>query len=135
MSCIAQICLRDNTCAPFPGRFLFIETSWPRLPKETARVESEVIMGSSTGTCLRFWYHMQGAHIGTLNVYLKIIGISTSILWSLNDAQGSSWLQGQIPVKSGRRNFQVCFLIVTIEICMRHLFCVSPIFVQNLLVV
>eukprot|EP00795_Rhopilema_esculentum_P012712 gene12712-3431_t len=99
----------DHTTGTKSGRFLFIETSWPRLPKETARVESEVIMGSSTGTCLRFWYHMQGAHIGTFNVYLKIIGISTSILWSLSDAQGSSWLQGQIPVKSGRRNFQIVF--------------------------
>ena len=88
---------------------MFIETSWPRLPHETARVESEVIMGSSTGMCLRFWYHMKGSHIGILNVYLKIIGVSQSILWSLGGAQGNNWLQGQVPISSGRRNFQVCF--------------------------
>ena len=89
------------------GRYLFIETSWPRLPHETARVESEVIMGTNTGMCLRFWFHMKGAHIGTLNVYLKIIGISNSILWSLSNAQGNNWLQAQVPISSGRRNFQV----------------------------
>lgn len=66
-------------------------------------------MGTSTGMCLRFWYHMKGAHIGTLNVYLKIIGISQSILWSLSDDQGNNWLQAQVPISSGRRNFQVRF--------------------------
>ena len=91
---------------------MFIETSWPRLPHETARVESEVIMGSSTGMCLRFWYHMKGAHIGTLNVYLKLIGISNSIMWSLSNAQGNNWLQAQVPISSGRRNFQVWWFVL-----------------------
>ena len=67
-------------------------------------------MGSSNGMCLRFWYHMQGAHIGTLNVYLKIIGISQSILWSLSNAQGNNWLQAQVPISNGRRNFQASFM-------------------------
>ena len=69
-------------------------------------------MGSRTGKCLRFWYHMQGAHIGTLNVYMRIIGVSTSIIWSLSGQQGTNWYQGQLPIQSGGRNFQVRILRV-----------------------
>lgn len=64
-------------------------------------------MGTTAAKCLRFWYHMKGAHIGTLNVYFKIIGLSNSILWSLSGAQGNNWIQAQVPISSGRRNFQV----------------------------
>eukprot|EP00794_Sanderia_malayensis_P017044 gene17044-18759_t len=105
----------DHTTGTKAGQYLFIETSWPRLAYERARIESEVLMGSSAGNCLTFWYHMKGAHIGALRVYMKINGVSQSILWTLSgeqrssSAQQPSWLQGQIPLRSGRRNYQLVF--------------------------
>ena len=43
-------------------------------------------------TCtLRFWYHMYGGAIGTLNVYIRIFGNDT-LYWSKTGNQGNQWL-------------------------------------------
>ncbi|KAF6018699.1 hypothetical protein EB796_023000 [Bugula neritina] len=51
---------------------MFIEASAPRIPGDTADFVSEVFERTTgTGRCLRFWYHMSGAGMGTLNIYLE----------------------------------------------------------------
>ena len=34
------------------------------------------------GKCLKFWYHMEGANIGTLNVYTRAYGGGDHKLWT-----------------------------------------------------
>ena len=67
------------------GRYLFIETSYPRKPNDTARLLSTIFLPSN-GTCtMRFFYHMFGDDIDTLSVWLKTSTTASSVmqlLWS-----------------------------------------------------
>ena len=51
---------------------MFIETSSPRKPNDTAGLVSPVIQKTSSSACVLFWYHMFGPHINRLNVYMKV---------------------------------------------------------------
>ena len=79
---------------------MFIETSSPRKPKDRARLESEEFQPTgSSGRCLKFWYHMYGNTIGTLNIWMSSNGTSGQI-WSLSGNQNNQWRFGQAPVTS-----------------------------------
>lgn len=82
------------------GYYMYIETSSPRKPYDKARLESEEFQPTgSSGRCLKFWYHMYGSDIGTLNIWMSSNGTSGQI-WSLSGDQGNKWLYGQAPVSS-----------------------------------
>ena len=79
---------------------MFIETSSPRRPNDKARLESEEFQPTgSSGRCLKFWYHMYGSSIGSLNVWLNSNG-SSGMIWSLSGGQQNQWRYGQAPVSS-----------------------------------
>jgi hypothetical protein len=49
---------------------MFIETSLPRKPGDTAALNSKSYTATTAGDhCVEFWYHMYGRYTGTLNVY------------------------------------------------------------------
>lgn len=55
------------------GYYIYIETSFPRKPNDTARLISPTIKKpSSSFICMSFWYHMYGPHVDTLNIYFKV---------------------------------------------------------------
>jgi hypothetical protein len=85
-----------------PGQYLFIESSLPRRPGDTARVQSELFTATpSKGRCLKFWYHMLGADIGNLTVYMNVTGSKKLMpLWRLSGNQGNQWLNGKLPIKN-----------------------------------
>ena len=83
---------------------MYIEASSPRRYKDNALLYSIYYPGSSKGNCFNFWYHMYGAHIGALNVYLNT-GKSTPI-WNKTDDQGNVWRHGRVTVRS-RSRFRV----------------------------
>ena len=79
---------------------MFIETSSPRLPNDKARFESEEFQPTgSSGRCLKFWYHMYGSTIGSLNVWMSSNG-STGMIWTLFGNQNNQWNYAQAPVSS-----------------------------------
>lgn len=79
---------------------MFIETSSPRKPQDKAQLESEEFQPTgSSGRCLKFWYHMYGSTIGTLNIWMSSNGTSGQI-WSLSGNQNNQWRFGQAPVSS-----------------------------------
>ena len=91
---------------------MFIEASSPRKQGEKARLVSERFEATSLrGYCIRFWYHMYGAGIGTLNVIVKNrpgnSSLSETIEWSLSGNQLNQWRQGQAPVRSTLDGYQV----------------------------
>ena len=55
---------------------------------------------STKGSCLRFYYHMYGSHIGTLNVYLKLGFWASRKVWSKTGNQTNSWNIAQVGIKS-----------------------------------
>ena len=50
---------------------MFIETSAPRRQGDKARLMSPTYT-DSTAICVKFWYHMYGNGVGTLNVYAMV---------------------------------------------------------------
>ena len=107
---------------------MYIETSSPRLVNHKARLESEEFQPTgASGRCLKFWYHMYGPTIGTLNVWMSSNG-TTGQIWSLSRDRGNKWLFGQAPVSS-KGVYQVCTCVILSYFQLRVL-CVS-IVLQN----
>ncbi|MBN3307353.1 MLRP2 protein, partial [Amia calva] len=54
------------------GYFLYIESSTPRREGDVAQLKSPLLASSGpSGYCLTFWYHMFGATVGTLRMYIQ----------------------------------------------------------------
>ncbi|XP_035387783.1 MAM domain-containing glycosylphosphatidylinositol anchor protein 1 isoform X3 [Electrophorus electricus] len=101
------------------GYYMYIETSRPRLRGDKARLLSPVynataVKGPSGFNrppyCVSFFYHMNGKHIGTLNVLIRVKGIATvnSLVWTLSGHQGPVWTKASVVVYPGGP-FQVVF--------------------------
>lgn len=88
----------------FLGTYAFIETSAPQKPGDTAWLVSEMFP-ASLQRCIQFWYHMAGADIGTLNVYMRGQNNTMYRIWTLSGEQGRQgssnvWMSGQAPLQS-----------------------------------
>ena len=85
------------------GHFLFLETSLPRQPNDTARIISPVFAPVTTSAqCrFRFWYHMYGMDVASLNVYTRtyVDGPLTQI-WSQHGEIGDQWLRANVTLQS-----------------------------------
>ena len=90
------------------GYYMYIETSAPRRPNDTARLISPVVRGNGTVVtrCVKFYYHMYGPHVNSLSVYTRSNGRYDAPLWRKNGTQGPSWRYGEVQVKTGN-SFQV----------------------------
>lgn len=89
---------------------MYIETSSPRKPNDTAWLLSPQYPAAPNGKCLNFWYHMSGSHIGRMNVYIKDgLTIGTKV-WSETGDQGNFWLHARAPIKINNK-FRVRCLI------------------------
>ena len=52
----------------FAGNYLYIETS-NRAENDDAIIQTKSLVGGMT-SCLEFWYHAKGPHIGQLHAYV-----------------------------------------------------------------
>ena len=95
----------DHTTGGSQGYYVFIETSLPRKPNETAQLVSSSIP-STRQKCLQFWYHMYGAHVDTLNIYTKVGSNLGSAVWTKKGTKGDKWWQGSVELTVSS-NFQV----------------------------
>ena len=86
------------------GWYLYIETSYPRVPNDTARLVSARVP-STNGKCLQFWYHMYGDHVDNLTIYMKTSSRMTP-LWQKRGTQGDRWRHGLVNIVSSQM-FQV----------------------------
>ena len=77
------------------GNYMYIETSSPRAPGDSAVLLSPSIDVSSLSSAeVSFHYHMFGASIGTLNIDLSTDGGATfNNIWSKSGDQGDQWVQ------------------------------------------
>ena len=90
---------RDHTTGT--GYYVYIETSSPRHKGETAVISSGIQQPSPTGgQCLSFWYHMFGAHVNTLNVYVRTVSGNKTLVWTRSNTQGNLWRNGLRTIKS-----------------------------------
>ena len=84
------------------GRYIHFDASQP---EESARF----VTPSSINlyTCLKFYYHMAGAHVGRLNVYSTGLYGNEELLWRLFGDQNDTWNEAQVPVNVIRPQYQV----------------------------
>ena len=88
----------DHTLSTTSGYYIYIETSESG-EGDTARLNSEVFQSTGTEMCFSFYYHMYGATIGALNIYVLVIDTTSELLaWSLNGDMGVQWQLGQFSV-------------------------------------
>ena len=74
---INSLMFSDHTTGTDHGYYLFIETSFPQAAGDKARIISPLY--NPAMVCVRFFYHMYGASIGTMNI---LIAGHSQILWS-----------------------------------------------------
>ena len=58
--------------------------------------------------CLSFWFHMYGAHIGQLNVYMKVGQSFGNPVWSRYGTHGDRWINALIPM-SNKSPYMIIF--------------------------
>nr|XP_022334538.1 MAM and LDL-receptor class A domain-containing protein 1-like [Crassostrea virginica] len=89
----------DHTFGSSTGHFAYIESSAPRQPNDQAILVSKFLDGGAA-RCLRFWYHMYGASIGSLNVYQGANGSQIpDQVWTRNGNQENLWRRATVPLK------------------------------------
>ena len=75
------------------GNYMFIETSAAGGPYT---LTSECLdISSLSAPALRFYYHMYGATMGTLDV-----SVNGTSVWSLSGDQGNAWVQAQVDLSA-----------------------------------
>ena len=75
------------------GMYIYIETSYPRQPGDSARLESPWMMGPQ---CMTFFYHMYGS---TMSIHVKSQATNKlKPVWLRSQDQGDHWIQGQISI-------------------------------------
>ena len=71
---------------------MFIETSFPRRQGDNAKLSRMVTLTGNS--CLRFYYHMYGASMGTLKVKLY-----DEVIFEKSGNQGNQWKLQDIPLQ------------------------------------
>ena len=99
---------------------MYVETSYPRLNKEKARLVSPDLAKSYS--CLDFYYHMYGDHVNRLNVFVRTKS-NDVLIWTVSKNQGDTWKRAQVPLVSSARSFQVCW--VGMMVCLLRLLCLQ----------
>ncbi|XP_066292099.1 enteropeptidase-like isoform X2 [Branchiostoma lanceolatum] len=67
------------------------------------------IMRSDGQHCLRWFYHMYGSDMGTLNVYVSQPRYPDMLVWTRSGNQGNRWLPAMISVSTNTSVFQIRF--------------------------
>ncbi|NWV42742.1 MALR1 protein, partial [Grantiella picta] len=106
----------DHTLQEPSGHYIFIKSSFFQLPGQKARISSPVLSrrNKNCKVCedvgINFYYHMYGAHIGSLIVYQRTTSKHEKILLNLTGNQGNFWQRKAVTLSGdGDDDFQVVF--------------------------
>ncbi|KFP34288.1 MAM and LDL-receptor class A domain-containing protein C10orf112, partial [Colius striatus] len=105
----------DHTLQEPSGYYIFIKSSFLQLPGKKARISSPVLSRRNKnckvcGGVIVFYYHMYGAHVGSLIVYQRTTAKHENILLNLTGNQGNFWqCKALILTGDGDEDFQVVF--------------------------
>ncbi|XP_032545476.1 MAM and LDL-receptor class A domain-containing protein 1 [Chiroxiphia lanceolata] len=100
----------DHTLQEPTGHYIFIKSSFFQLPGQKARISSPVLSRRNKNCKIIFYYHMYGAHIGSLIVYQRTTLKHERILLNLTGNQGNFWQRKALTLAgNGNEDFQVVF--------------------------
>ena len=89
---------------------MYVEASFPRQAGDKAVLMTPPFSApTQVGCVMTFWYHMQGAGQGKLDVLVVLDTIRNYSAFDTSGDQGPSWKLGQIriPVGTHNKDFQV----------------------------
>ena len=92
----------------FLGYYIYTEATLGN-KKDSTHLVSPTVKYINSTSCLSFWYHMFGNHIGTLEVHKQINGGNKQRLFMLSGYQGHIWSQAQVQIISDSRPFHLLF--------------------------
>ena len=91
----------DNSCNIFAGYYLYTETSSPRVQGDKATILTPYLNGPQ---CMKFYYHMYGVDIGSLNIFAN-----NQRIFSKSGDQGNQWVSVKTSIiQSGRYMVSKC---------------------------
>ncbi|NXN83252.1 MALR1 protein, partial [Bombycilla garrulus] len=105
----------DHTLQEPSGHYIFIKSSFFQLPGQKARISSPLLSRKNKNCKVRegviiFYYHMYGAHIGSLIIYQRTTLKHEKILLNLTGNQGNFWQRKALTLSGdGEEDFQVVF--------------------------
>ena len=70
---------------------------------------TSVIHPPTSGRCFQFWYHMYGASIGKLELFVLSSGGQNSLLWYKSGNQGNKWIREVVNIKNPT-TYQIRFI-------------------------
>ncbi|KAL2097653.1 hypothetical protein ACEWY4_006860 [Coilia grayii] len=75
------------------GHYMYLESTHPSKAGEVAQLNSPVVPpAGENGYCLTVWYHMFGATVGSLKVFVKsIVTGAKTLVWQRRQSQGDLW--------------------------------------------
>ena len=83
------------------GYYIYTEASSPRKIGDKARLISPQYLPKSNGQeCVTFWFHMHGANIGSLNVYIRQSQQSDKLVWTMRGNEPDLWYYATIQVNA-----------------------------------
>ncbi|XP_077471884.1 MAM and LDL-receptor class A domain-containing protein 1 isoform X3 [Stigmatopora argus] len=82
---------------PGKGNYIYIESSSPSARNDVAQLKSALLPPAvQQGYCLKFWYHMHGATVGSLRVFLLTTeSMEKTLVWQKSGNQGLDWRLSQ----------------------------------------
>ncbi|XP_075444758.1 MAM and LDL-receptor class A domain-containing protein 1 [Ascaphus truei] len=99
----------DHTLQNPFGIYIFIESSFPHLPRQGARITGPMINRWSKNCKLIFYFHMFGESIGSLAIYQVTVSNQEIVLLNLTGDQGNFWQRKEITLQHVDEDFQVTF--------------------------
>ncbi|XP_076229738.1 MAM and LDL-receptor class A domain-containing protein 1 isoform X6 [Nomia melanderi] len=95
------------------GGYAYIDSSFPRRPGDRARLLSTSFPAPNPDTpmCLHFWFHMFGAGIGSLKLFVRhfrSLDAPLREIWALTGNAGNTWFIAEITIGS-LDDFQLVF--------------------------
>ncbi|NXN78561.1 NRP1 protein, partial [Bombycilla garrulus] len=90
------------------GNFIYSQADESQRGK-VARLLSPVIYSQNSAHCMTFWYHMSGAHVGTLKIKLRYQKPDEydQVLWTLSGHQANYWKEGRVLLHKSVKHYQV----------------------------
>ncbi|XP_072544730.1 apical endosomal glycoprotein [Salminus brasiliensis] len=75
------------------GYYVYVESSSPNRKGQVARLKSPLLPpAGKKGYCLQLWYHMFGATVGSLKLFLQSISSrKTTLMWQRTGSQENKW--------------------------------------------
>lgn len=76
------------------GKYLYIKSSPASVTGNMAQLKSLLLPpAGEKGYCFRFWYHMFGATVGSLRMFLQTADpLTKTLMWQKSGHQGDQWL-------------------------------------------